>query len=135
MEEQSADGYGMRHNQDCSSNFGAMNYDPECGRCTKINKVIMLRRKNAANGCTQQESIAASVLATRIIEQFKLTRGEIADRAYDTVMVAKTVAAQQQYHNTYGSSKARHTYSRRPSGYTKMSGYNRMFDDSDLSDE
>jgi hypothetical protein len=116
MADQS-DGFATRHNQDCSSNFGAMVYDSQCARCQKINKVIMLRRKNVRNGCSQQESIIATAKATSIIETYKLTRGEIYDREYDSVMIAKRTDIQQA------------TQKRKRS---KMSQYERKTDESQL---
>lgn len=74
---------GLRHIIDCKSNLGAMKYDGRCTRCTKINKVINLRRKTTANGASQTESVSSHVIAQKLIDQFKLTRGEVYDRAYD----------------------------------------------------
>lgn len=117
MPDQS-DGFATRHNQSCSSNFGAMQYDSSCARCVKVRTVIMLRRKNTRNGCSQQESILATMKATSIIETYKLTKGEIFDREYDSIMRETINKNQTQY-------------AKRPRR-TKMSDYNKRTDESQL---
>lgn len=108
----------LRHNQECTSNFGAMQYDSKCTRCTKIRAVIFLRRKNTRNGCSQQESTLALVKATQIIETYKLTKGEVFDREYDSVMREVIQKNQTQY-------------AKRPKR-TKMSQYSKLYDESQL---
>lgn len=100
---------GMRHRRDpqCQSNFGAMNYDPECLRCTKINKAIMLRRKTVANGSSEQEAALAILMSDKIIAQYKLSRGDIFDRLYDARAIVQRVAAQKTYHDKYGAANVR----------------------------
>lgn len=104
---------GLRHrvktdiDEGCQSNFGAMNYDDTCLRCAKIKIVIYLRRKSPSNGCSEQESAAAMALADKIIAKFKLTRGDIFDREYNAVAIAKRVTAQKEYHDKYGAANVR----------------------------
>lgn len=114
----------MRHNQkwrdgrDCLSNYGAMQYDTTCPRCSKIRAVIFLRRKNTRNGCSQDETLLASMKATKMIETYKLTKGEIFDREYDSVMREVINKNQTQY-------------AKRPKR-TKMSQYSKLYDESQL---
>lgn len=101
---------GMRHRQppdQCMSNFGAMNFDDMCVRCTKIHKAILLRRKTVANGCSEQESALAATKADVIIAQYQLTRGDVFDRQYNAIAIIKRVAAQKTYHDKYGAANVR----------------------------
>ena len=76
---------GHAHNLNCTSQLASMHYDPTCTRCSKIKKVVFLRRKTVANGATSQEESTALEQADRIRETFKLTRGEIFDRQFEVV--------------------------------------------------
>lgn len=124
---------GTRHNRDCTSSFGAMRYDLQCVRCTKIKKVIMLKRKNLRNGCSQEETVAAMMLARRLVEDYELTRGEVFDREYDPEMLAARKESQRRWHQQYGPAGVR-----RPKGFKKLHQYFQQtqdLDDSVLSDE
>lgn len=103
---------GLRHRTpeqggQCMSNFGAMNYDDTCLRCSKIKIVIYLRRKSPDNGCSEAESTAAMALADRLIAKFQLTRGDIFDREYNAVAITRRVTAQKEYHDKYGAANVR----------------------------
>ena len=115
--------------QQCSVNFGAMLFDPDCARCGKINKVIMLKRKRTSTGCLPGEAAAALAMATRIIEQYRLTKGEVFDREYDVPVIVQRQAAQKEYNERWRGAGARHTYTRRPTGFRKMSGYYKVEED------
>jgi|SRR5215475_5993928 len=78
---------GERHNIDCKSSLAAGTYDPDCVRCKKISQTIALRRRSA-HTAFPEEAISASIMANRLIERYKLTRGEIYDREYDTTIIA-----------------------------------------------
>ena len=116
------DGFAQRHigreGRECQRVPAAMLFDPDCDRCSKINKVVHLRRKNTDNGCSIEEALTASIMATRLIEQYKLTKGEIIDREYDKRIIVQKQAAQHTYHDQYGAAKARHTYKPRQKWYT-----------------
>ena len=119
---------GMQHNRDprCMSNHGAMIYDPECVRCMKINKVIMLKRKTIANGSTEEEAALAIIVADRLIKQYALTRGDIFDRQYNANAISRRVVAQKTYHDTYGAAAARNqpwNKSAGPRGGKKINDY------------
>lgn len=106
----------QRHSDDCDAVFGYP--DPICERCKKISKVIFLKRKNTDNGCSIEEALTASVLAVRLIKQYRLTKGEIVDPEYDESMIAQRQQAQRAYYNQYGAAKARQSHRPRQKWYT-----------------
>ena len=116
MMPETNDGFAQRHSDDCDAVFGYT--DPICDRCKKINKVIMLRRKNTKNGCSIEEALTASILAVRLIEQYKLTKGEIIDPEYDETVIAQRHAAQASYNKEHRGAAAKHTHKPRQKWYT-----------------
>lgn len=74
---------GLKHELKCTSNLAAMLWDAKCLRCTKIKRVVLLRRKTTVNGASEGEMALALKQAEKIRLEFKLTRGEIFDRLYE----------------------------------------------------
>jgi|HubBroStandDraft_3_1064219.scaffolds.fasta_scaffold27021_8 hypothetical protein len=78
---------GSQHNLDCKSSLSMELYDPKCLRCSKIKKVIALRRKQVKYGASIEEAKASYLLAAKIIDDFQLTRGETFDKKYQDVAI------------------------------------------------
>ena len=122
---------GWRHNPDGCG-------DADCLRCKKISTVIMLNRKTTKNGCSVEEALSASLVANKLIKQYRLSKGDVRDPEYDVPIVQIREQAQKEYHKQYSAAQARtQSWNRRarPSGRRKMSGYDRRFADEEMSDD
>ena len=90
---------GSRHIESCQVNFAAMLFDKEhCLRCKKCWLVVQLRRKS--RGGTEEEADSALTVANRIMDQFKLTRGEVYDREFEVVVPTQTEYKSEEYRYT-----------------------------------
>lgn len=78
---------GNRHILDCQTNLSIEQYDDRCLRCSKIKKVISLRRKQTKYGATLHEARIAHELAQKIINDYELTRGETFDKKYQDISI------------------------------------------------
>lgn len=77
-------------------------------------------------------------LVTKLVDQYRLTGGEIFDREYDYEMITRRKRAQAAYHKTYGAAAARPQTKQRWSykarvRHTKMSQF--FNDDEEMDDD
>ena len=92
---QNQTGSTLEHSSTCATVFQMMRFDRNCPRCTKIEKVIYLRRKTVANGASIEEQESASKLADKLVSQYGLVSAELVDRLYQEDVKAAEAAAKK----------------------------------------
>jgi len=89
-------GSTLDHKAGCATMFQPGKFDRNCPRCSKIEKVIYLRRKTIENGCTQDEMVSAVKLAQSLADKYLLVDAELIDRAFAPDVKAAEKAAQEK---------------------------------------
>jgi hypothetical protein len=112
----------LKHALDCKSALAIMQFDKDCPLCKIVAKVIYLKRKTVAAGCSPEEESAALAIADSLIDKYKLKRGDVYDRLYPPPTKEQFVEPETSHgHKIVSSGGNAHVYGYRSRSRKDMS--------------